>query len=147
MLAARIDQPLKMASAPTSTYFFRMVRLLHFLGRFNGFACVTYRYGKQLKIEVKWFDVILLFIFLVIHITFALLNSMVPLKFAHFKSDIFLWGMNVMNSLSMVSVIVITIFNFVSRERLGKIINEIGAIDQVVSNTSNTVKLKIVFLF
>lgn len=135
MLAARIEQPLKMSSTPTSTYFFRMVRLLHFMGRFNGFACVTYRYGKEFNIEVNWFDVMLLFIFLVIHTTFALLSFMVPLEFTHFKSDIFLWGINVVNSMSMILVIVIPIFNIVSRKCLGRILNEIGAIDQVVSNT------------
>lgn len=125
---------------PSTSYFLRMIRLLHLLQRVNGYSCLSYQFRHKFQIKVKWFDVLLFFAFLSFHSFLLIYYVSDDINFQNFNTNIFIIGLSALNFLALCGTIQICTLNFLLRKECERIITEIETIDREVSR-DNVIKI------
>lgn len=118
-----------------TSYFLRMIRLLHILQRLNGYSCTTYCYRKNLECKISWFDITAFILTLVFYISTLIYYLMVQFKFRNFNSSIYLMAIYALNVIAWSAVIVICSFNMKFRHYICGMINKIDGITREVTDS------------
>lgn len=116
-----------------STYFMRIIRLLHILQRLNGFSCLTFSYVKKFEIKFKWYDKLSLIFFVLLYSFLLVYYWTANIQIQNIISQIYLSSIFIINILAVSASFHVTITSVVFRKYLLNIITEINAIEEEVS--------------
>lgn len=111
-----------------ASYFIRMIRLFHFMQRFNGFSCQTFRYNEKFKIIVRWYDILLYLLSIAFFCCLLVFVCLVQQSY----QKIYLTETQVLNFASLCGLISVPTYKLLRRKLLQKIIRDIDGIDSEV---------------